>query len=414
MSWLTPTFLRPIDRLYFGPPRGQAAGEIHGGRSEFPPSPHTVAGIVRTHLLRDAERRGVLDHGLGEDSADAKAQRARLVGTRDELPAGWQLGPTLPAAPVNRRRRELMPWLPMPRCLAWPEAGPPVWMRRVTGTEQITADDSATRRGWFAPPPVPLREPAPRWLSAADLREIFSGKVPPRLGQGVRELPPFVHRERWAGVAVEDATRRAHDGLLYSLDMLRFEHGSGLLTWVQGPGGSLDPAALTRGVARAGNKGHLVQLESGHLDDAWSKLCAAPDTRQFGSDDADASTLALVYLATPTELADYRDPAPALRRAPPTTLTVEALAAFVDDPLVIGGLDTVSMTPQDNKQHVAAGSCWFVSVSGGSAAERAGWLASLHATHALSAPRSAAFGYGLTFIAPLPKAVMEGESHVRP
>lgn len=409
-----PTFLRPIDRLYFGPPRGQSAGEIHGGRSEFPPSPHTVAGIVRTHLLRDAERRGALAHALGDTSEAARRARIALVGTRDDLPDGWQLGPTLPAAPRSHGGGALMPWLATPRCLAWPAGAGAVFLREVPWPDSrrpILSDDASSRRAWFAAPPGPQRDQAPAWVAADDLHELLRGRVPADLGRGVEELPPFVHRERWAGLAVEDASRRAHDGLLYTLDMLRFEHGGGLLTWADLPaGGGIDPAALAGGVARAGSKAHLVQLAAAAVDGAWRELCATP---HFDHAPGTAETSALVYLATPSHLRDHRDPVPALRAAQPTGLTITTRAAFVGDPLSIGGLDSVSMTPLDNRQHVAPGSCWFVTVAGGSAADRAQWLQSLHASHALAEPRAAAFGYGLTFVAPLPLAAIEGASHVR-
>jgi CRISPR type III-B/RAMP module-associated protein Cmr3 len=415
---ITPTFLRPVDRLYFGPPRGQSAGEIHGGRSEFPPSPHTVAGILRTHVLRDAERRGLLAYALSDPSRAAVDARVALVGERDRLAEGWRLGPTLPA-----QRTEvgpLMPWLPTPRCLAWPATGDPVFPRPVRwlgdGQPAFFADDAASRHSWFAPPPGRLREDAPRWLSAADLLAVLNKGIPSGLGERSGLLPPFVHREPWVGLSVEDATRRAKDGLLYTLNMLRFAHGSGLVTWAEVPRrDGLDPDALSRGVARAGSKGHLVHFEEAAIDAAWADLQQPPalDEAPVGAASSATETHALLYLATPARMPDYRNPAPTLRPAAPAALTVTVLAAFVDEPMCIGGLDSVSMTPQDNRQHVAPGSCWFVSVSGGTSAERAAWLRSLHATHTLAEPDAAAFGYGLTLVGRLPPAVFEGEPRAR-
>lgn len=415
---ITPTFLRPVDRLYFGPPRGQPAGEIHGGRSEFPPSPHTVAGILRTHVLRDAERRGALAHALGDPSPAAKHARAELVGVRDRLAASWRLGPTLPAQQAKNGR--VMPWLAIPRCLAWPRDGEPGFPRCVRwptdGQPAFFSDDSRSRRLWFAPPPGPPREDAPRWLAAADLHAVLGGTIPPGIGKASGPLPPFVHREAWTGLVVDDPTRRAKDGLLYTLSMLRFEHGSGLVTWAEVPRrDGLDPDALRRGVARAGSKGHLVHFEEAAIDPAWADLMQPPafeDSQARVAPHA-TETRALLYLATPVRMPDYRNPALTLRPAAPAALTVTVLAAFVDEPIYIGGLDSVSMTPQDNRQHVAPGSCWFLSVSGGTLGERAAWLRSLHATHTLAEPDAAAFGYGLTLIGRLPPAVFEGEPHAR-
>jgi CRISPR type III-B/RAMP module-associated protein Cmr3 len=414
----TAAFLRPVDRLYFGPPRGHPAGEIHGGRSEFPPSPHTVAGILRTHLLRDAEQRGALVHALCDRARDAVGARTALVGIRDRLAAGWRLGPTLPAQRTSTGA--VMPWLAMPRCLAWPkasdasDASEPVFLQcvRWPGDRQpaFLSDDMSVRATWFAPPPGRLRESAPRWLSARDLCAVLDGKISTGLAAAAGLLPPFVHREPWTGVAITDATRRARDHLLYTLDMLRFEHGSGLVTWAEVPHrGGLDPAALSRGVARAGSKGHLVHFEAATVDAAWAELATAPPLDATSPSD----TRALLYLATPARLDDPRDPVPALPPAS-ASLTVTVLAAFVDEPMPIGGLDTVTMQPQTNTQHVAPGTCWIVRVAGGAPADRASWLRSLHASHALAGPDAAAFGYGLTFIGRLPPAVFQGELDARP
>jgi CRISPR type III-B/RAMP module-associated protein Cmr3 len=261
-----------------------------------------------------------------------------------------------------------------------------------------------------------LCEDAPRWLSAADLLAVLNKGIPSGLGKRSGLLPPFVHREPWVGLSVEDGTRRAKDGLLYTLNMLRFAHGSGLVTWAEVPRrDGLDPDALIRGVARAGSKGHLVHFEDAAIDAAWAELMEPPalDEAPVGAASSATETRALLYLATPARLSDHRNLVPALRPVAPAALTVTVLAAFVDEPMCIGGLDSVSMTPQDNRQHVAPGSCWFMSVSGGTPAERAAWLRSLHASHSLAEPDAAAFGYGLTLIGRLPPAVFEGEPHAR-
>jgi hypothetical protein len=347
-----------------------------------------VAGILRTHVLRDAERRGLLAYALSDRSRAAVDARVALVGERDRLADGWRLGPTLPAQRTGGA--PLMPWLPTPRCLTWPATGDAVFPRRVRwpsdGQPAFFADDAASRHSWFAPPPGQLREDAPRWLSAADLLAVLNKGIPSGLGKRSGLLPPFVHREPWVGLSVEVPRR---DGL--------------------------DPDALVRGVARAGSKGHLVHFEDAAIDAAWADLQQPPalDEAPLGAASSATETRALLYLATPARLADHRNPVPALRPAAPAALTVTILAAFVDEPMCIGGLDSVSMTPQDNRQHVAPGSCWFMSVSGGTPAARAAWLWSLHASHTLAEPDAAAFGYGLTLIGRLPPAVFEGEPHAR-
>lgn len=410
---MTTAFLRPIDRLYFGPPRGRSAGEIHSGRSEFPPSPHTIAGILRTHLLRDAERRGALSHALHDRSRPAAIARSTLVGDRHRLAPGWRLGPTFPAFPASRQPgAALMPWLPMPRCVSFAEDGVPRWPRRVRwpgdGLPTIFTDEVPARTSWYAPPHGRTLDEPPGWLSAAALSEVLRGQMPSAMTRDARSsLPPFVRREVWTGIAVEDPTRRVSDGMLYSLDMLRFVDGGGLVTWAEvSHRDGLDPAALGRGVARAGSKGHLVHIERAHIDSAWDELLRSPALDDMEADEVEV----ILYLATPARIPDHRDPLAALRPQPPAGVSASVQAAFVDAPLWIGGLDTVTMQPQTNAQHLAPGSCWFLRVFGGTRADRASWLRSLHGARSLAEPDAAAFGYGLTFIGRLPAAI-QGDRH---
>lgn len=399
---MTDILLRPVDRLFFGAPKGQTAGEIHAGRTEFPPSPHTTAGLVRTRLLEDAAARGTLAHGLGDRAG--QDERAALVGTRNTLPKGWQLHAALPVAPGANGR--LVPWLPMPDLVEHTSDGLARLPREALSDEAtrgLLADDDPPDGGrqWFGRPAERRNEKAPQWLPATDLARLLAGHDVPLKGGGGR-FPPFVHAETTTGVAIDDRSRRPRNAMLYSLETLRFDAGAGLLVRADiAADPKLDDAALGRGLARAGRKGHFVELRAvgGELDAAWTTLHAPPpydDVRDVW-----------LYLATPARLDGPALDPRSLR--PPPSVGVKVVAAWVREPQFLGGLDSVAMRPEPVARSVRAGSAWRLRLDGDREAIQA-WLDSLHGRPSLG--EWTAFGYGLTFVgrfSPAPVTTHPGE-----
>lgn len=412
-------FLRPIDRLFFGSPRALGAGEVHGGRSEFPPSPYAVAGMLRTHLLEGAEP--PLD--LNDWSSGERARRATLVGTAERLPRGWQLVGPFPAAELaedDQGVAQVEPWLPLPEWVKLGQdglfrphqccghRGAPVRSRLDEPCAPIGDDDVLLDHGvWVGTPRVTAAETSPSWVPAAALVELLRISTPldarkrgwfqqwKESSQAV--LPPFVKFETAPGVGIEAGTRTALDNMLYVLEMLRFAPGSGLLVSLRASLDSpLHSSSLATGLGRAGRKGQVAAFESAddRLAPSWHTLLETDYLEAAAS-----SGVFWLYLATPARITDpYREVVRVIQQLAPRSITASLLAVAIKEPQVIGGLAVDGARARDNVQYARGGSAWLLRLQGGSDVERAELLRRLHGQPVLGPEAERAFGFGLTFV----------------
>lgn len=427
--------LRPIDRLYFGPPRAQVAGEVHGGRSDFPPSPFTVAGMVRTRLLEGA----MPGLDLGDWSPAERSRRARLVGTANELPPGWQLVGPFPAIETNERVGRLEPWLPLPAWIVCADGWrlEPYRFIARRGEESVhteeglsstpIADDDLefeNEGSWVGAPHVKTVEHGPTWVPASVLGRILAGDKPLSIGDepwvrpwkdrylegsGARMAgPSFVKWESAPGVAIDPESGTAMDSMLYALDMLRFAPRSGLLVSVTA---ALEPplseGSLEHGVGRAGRKGQAAAFEPAtRVSSSWNSLL---DGGHLGAP-AEEDTFWL-YLGTPAGLRDpYRDVISELRAAAPHGVAVSLLALVTGEPLVIGGLAMDGGQPRSNALYARAGSGWLVRLTGGRSEERQAVLQRFHGCSTLGPEKERAFGFGFTLVGRGPRIPLPDSS----
>ena len=428
----TEFWLRPLDPLFFGPPQSFLAGEAHHARSAFPPSPWTLQGIVRTHLLKSAQQD--LDFSLADRSQAARRERAALVGAPDALPAGWQL-----RSPVPVEEREvddepcLHAWFPVPRFLFRRSDrgdGPPVRAQVLIDESSDSPWDLADDRtaSWadrgdtvIVGPPPDAGEPTPLqgWVDANNLRWALTGQGNWSPQGHDENLPPFVRRERQVGVAIDDQVGTAQDRMLYTLERLRFRDRSGLWSSldIDRVHGGLHPDRLRNGIAHAGRRIRPVELapapEKGR---AWQAL-ERPDeslTRLAG-DDSDRKVRVWLYLASPAYIAAEQDrPRIRFEVGAGSGVTVRVRAAILGAPELHGGFSMASGASRGNQMLVPAGSVWLIEIEGGQPAERVRVLRALHGDYPLADPRNdpearehAAFGFGRTFVGIGPAAGSE-------
>ncbi|GAA0597299.1 type III-B CRISPR module-associated Cmr3 family protein [Caenispirillum bisanense] len=147
--------IEPAEAVAFGPPKSSVAGEAHHIRSQFPPSPRTVQGLIRTRLLLGAEPRPDLGN------LAAAPAIAALVGPPEALPEGWQLRGPFPAALVpappevatdpDEAGQVLSPWVPAPRFLLGrgkhgdATRSRPMFVRRITSVAHPMLSDLGER-----------------------------------------------------------------------------------------------------------------------------------------------------------------------------------------------------------------------------------------------------------------------------
>ena len=417
----TDFWLRPLEPLFFGPPRSFVAGEAHHASSAFPPSPWTLQGIVRTHLLKAARRN--LDHSLADRSPAARREREALVGSPDALPAGWQIDAPVPVEQqeVNDEPR-LHAWFPAPRFLFRRSArgdGAPVrghvLIDRVGDSSWDIADDrisSWADRGdtVIVGPPPDAGEPKPLsgWIDARNLRWALTGQGSWSPDGHDDDLPPFVRRERQTGVAIDDREGTAQDRMLYTMERLRFREGSGLWSNLEVdpvPAG-LHPDKLPRGIAHAGRRVRPVELAPAPEKSRDWQAVERPDewlTRLAGEEPQDRVRIWL-YLASPVYVAVDQD-RPRIQVGSGSGVEVRVRAALIGPPELHGGLRMASSRSRGNQMLVPAGSAWLIDVEGGQPAERARVLRALHGGYPLADPLNnpdagahAAFGFGRTLV----------------
>jgi CRISPR-associated protein Cmr3 len=397
--------VEPLEPITFGAPHSFAAGEAHRLRSEFPPSPRTFQGLVRSQLLRGANPPLDLDDWSGR----AKDARAALVGGPDALPPGWQLQGPLPACirlsaddetppPVEPPVESWVePWVPAPRFLL--RQGQRAVRARPVESTHPSLSDLGPDRPLVGRPDLPDAAPLTGWLNPTGLEAALTGGNTLTLDRTTfGQLPPFVTSEYQPGLAIDRAARAAQGtaryGLLYFLQALRFRRDSGLLGGLRADLQSpLRRGALEDAGGTAGRKGRLVRFRAvERLDPTWERILAGAHLPEAVADGERfwLMTLTPVFLAHPDR--------PELRGAGSGSVEVRIVAALTGRPLTLGGFDMTRARPRPNRAYVPAGSAWLIELRGGTPQQRRERLLALHDAHPLGAREEAVFGFGHTLV----------------
>lgn len=379
----TPFWLRPLEALYFGPPSSMPAGDVHHGRTLFPPPPRTFQGMVRTRLLQSAAT--TLKHRLDEwKDAEAIRERQALIGPPEKLPNGWHLaGPH----PIDCRvATKPVLWLPTPRFLLRTkhDKAEPLRAQRISdGKEEFLSD--LPEAVLVGQPQVDGVHPLGGWLSARNLRWALTGTGIWDSAGHAGELPPFVRWEGRTGVGLAPDTGAARRGLLYSLVMVRFAENTGLYGVLDAPWQHpLQPGALHEGTVPAGRGARLAAFEPLSAEDPdWSFLCRGDHLTGLASE---KPTWIWLVATTPLHLADPVRP----QIRVPTGAQARVRAALLGKPLTLGGY-AMGRGVQTNRLYVPAGSAWLVEVSG---PQRMQVLRQMNNSHPFHAPGDADAGFG--------------------
>ncbi|SER20110.1 CRISPR-associated protein Cmr3 [Solimonas aquatica] len=398
-----PFLVEPCEPVSFGPPKSASAGEAHRIGTQFPPSPQTFQGLVRSRLLHGAEP------ALDFNGPRAKSEIAQLVGTPQELPRGWQLTGPFPAQRIRPSTNDadslpfIRPWLPTPQYILKAAAGA-LHAREVISTHAALSDlHSATPGPALGRPEAGAMEPRGGWIGPDNLRFALGGegKYSWNNGQWRADQPPFVSREHQPGLAIDRDSASAQHGMLYFVEALRFEYDSGLFGQLRASlDDRLQAQALTQGAGQAGRKGRLVAFgPAEHLDPTWHSILRGEHLPQRVDDGACFWLVAI----TPALIDNPLQPEHhALLK---DGMRLDFLAALTGRSFAVGGFELATGRPRDNRAYLPAGSAWLIRLHGGSAEGRRDALFNLHNRHALGPEREAAMGFGhcLVGIGPLTK-----------
>jgi CRISPR-associated protein Cmr3 len=245
MTWL---FIEPEDVWLFRDGRPFAAGEGHGARSLFPPSPHTLQGALRALIL----------HHSGVSEADYKARNAAASGMMAQIggPAGEgqpaTLGAFSMAGPFLARMEEgdggrvIRRYTPLPADVwevAYRDGVVEYIAPAPTATWLCHSDLGASHAAWrpLLPPDddqiMKVGSPEGMWVDEPGLRIYLSGKN----GFGCLCDKSLYRTESRLGIGIDYDRKRPRDSMLYTVDYIRTEPQVGLLVKV-GDGVAL-PAA---------------------------------------------------------------------------------------------------------------------------------------------------------------------------
>ncbi|RME73475.1 MAG: hypothetical protein D6776_07005 [Planctomycetota bacterium] len=254
----TGLILEAVDGLFFRGGRPLAAG--YDAPSQWP-VPQTLAGAIRTHVLR---RLGV-DLRKAADNVRDRGMPL-LDGLRDAGAPSWALevhvaGP-LPAIVGENDKIELL--YPCPANLVWedvedaPTAGGARAARRILRLDPLREAPP----GWNAEEtgmalPLWVRHPRPGkavggWLRAAGASAWLRGETP--RAEDVLATGSLFQREPRTHVSLHKRTLTADEGLLFSLTFLRPRHDvrlsdgtpgrSAFYAWLEWPEAGESPEAL--------------------------------------------------------------------------------------------------------------------------------------------------------------------------
>jgi CRISPR-associated protein Cmr3 len=318
--------LEPLDVLFFrdGRPFDEGSQAVSGL-----PAPQTLAGALRTWLLREAgcdfERLGAAMR-VGKGFASAAA----------EAGCGWvgQIAFRGPWLALYGK-----PLVPMPASLWAVETGDG------GGKEFVRLDplESATLPGWAPPEPgmLPLwqrdRRPARRaagWLTPAGLTKFLAGEVPEP--KEILKEDKLFGTDRRTGIAIDTGKRTAAEGLIYGAGMLALGRGVSFYAEVAGPEEALKRVPAVPEPIRFGGEGRRVAVR--RLDRPFDWPRATGDGRP------------LLLLTTPGLF------------GPPRWRPewLKARAAAVPGHLAVSGWDLAAGGPKPARFAAQAGSVYFL------------------------------------------------------
>lgn len=281
MEWL----IRPLDTLFFRGPEPFNAGETSYLRSLFPPTPETVQGFVRSHLLEtwcrdldlygrgqcarcpivsECQVRSVVGTPSGQEGTllitGLYLFRTKESGGREGKPASAEGTSSDAALPIERL-------YPCPGDLRVRTETKPVTYLQLAPGRPVRCD-----MGLVCLPDVPagqtdpkemLWKYPPQWITGEGLASYRAGR---ELTESdfvrTNDLLEFEPR---VGIGRDLSRHAVGEGLLYSIELLRFRRGCGIAVALDGQ--DEDGRARLRQLGeplprlcRFGGEGRLIEL----------------------------------------------------------------------------------------------------------------------------------------------------------
>lgn len=333
-------FIEPNDVLMFRDGRPFAGGDDHFARGIFPPSPATIYGALRSHILSNHwSEFDKFKNDQGQIREDVK----REIGTPGALGSLTLCQFTL--ARKNGNGVEQM--FPMPKDVVKEkgvEDGKPCILTPINLSSSKTITDLPDGLSNMWNPTEKPMEAASGFLSSKEMGEYLLGKSP-------SERTPldklFVTEER-TGIQKSRKTRSVETGRLYTVEYFRLSENSGFVVEVENT--NLLPPS---GILRLGGDNRSARYAS----ESWTEISVEPIKKKITETKRFKLMLTTPAIFNKGWLPDWINAD--TKQGQINGINVKLTGACIGKPIGIGGYDFVKNQPKVMKKAVPAGSVYY-------------------------------------------------------
>lgn len=344
-------FIRPLDVQFYRDGRPFDAGIESAGSSSLLPHPRTIYGALRACILARHSCWG----GWPSDQAVKK-----VVGQ-----SPFKFGSLAIKGPVlGRLRRDLETFYPIPKDLVKLKDQDEIIQLAPKESERALNKISNLKYQLFPTTAEhhveEIEEKERYFIDHYNLYQYLSGR-PPKRERNLKKSSDLLRQEHRIGIGLrrDPMTRTAQEGLLYSVNPVRFCKDVGLVVDVEGDDGLLPPSGLLRlgGESRGAVYSRVEDVR-------WDNIIEEVK-RQVSK-----SGRFKLYLITPAIFSkgwypDFlEEECGQLKGAPPgVDARIELVGACVGKPLFIGGFHIRRGYPKPIYKAVPPGSVYFMKIS---------------------------------------------------
>jgi CRISPR-associated protein Cmr3 len=366
-------FIEPNDVLMFRDGRPFAGGDDHFARGIFPPSPATIYGALRSHILSNCWSEFTkFKNNQGQIPEDVKKE----IGTPTELGSLALCQFTL----AKRNGNNIEQLFPMPKDVVQEkgvEDGKPCILTPLNLSSSKTITDLPAGLSNMWSPTEKLMEAVSGFLSSIEISKYLLGTAP-----SITEADKLVQTEERTGIQKSRKTRSAETGRLYSVEYFRMSESSGFAVEVENT--KLLPDS---GILRLGGDNR----SAGYTKALWNDIPIEPIKKRI----AETKRFKLV-LTTPAIFNQGWLPEGIdadTMQGQINGIEIKLISACIGKPIGIGGYDFVKNQPKRMKKAVPTGSVYYFEMKDGKADNlfEKLWLKSI-------SDEKAQEGFGITLI----------------
>jgi CRISPR-associated protein Cmr3 len=395
-------FIEPLDVLLFRDSRPFTAGETQRAKVQFPPSPVTLQGAIRTAMM---VHQGIDPRNLRGNEI------TKLIGSSADDYGRLRLrGPFLAQREKDGAKFQLL--FPMPRHALLQRKDQEFGFLKPLGDKEKELphgwavnpglDEDGFNFGLLSSTGLGGEAEAAQgdWLTAEGLLQVLQDVSPVSESLAVSKDGLFLPEPR-LGIELDLGRRTAAEGKLYSAEFIRLKEDTGFLLEISLEGDEGDETMngllpseglLALGGERRG--AHYRRVEVDQLD-SYGELISGK-----ASSIAEGDKQFFLYLATPAVFQRGRGKPGWLPnwidaqslRGEHNNLKFRVIAAAVGKSLPIGGWDLQRRRPKPLVRAVPAGSIYFCELEGGNMED----IRNLH--NQMISEAGWEIGMGLTFI----------------